>query len=483
MDAPRLTRRQVVSLSAGTLLGAIDPRPALARSVNGPAAESNHRATLRSLAIPQPRAQAPASPVGEQLAWVVEQIGGEARSLRMSVLEERFTEEFLEALPVKELLDTFRELARSLPEVALARFEGTVTETHAVAIVTTDAIDDWRISIGVEEATPHRIESLFMSPVPYPAPLVEPPEDWDAFDDWLAGIAPRAGFQAVELDGDEPRAIHGYEANEPLAIGSAFKLFVLDELARQIEAGEIGWDERLEIRDELRSLPSGDMRLLPAGTSRSVRTFAERMITDSDNTATDHLIARLGRERVESGLEELGHGAPSLLRPLLLTREWFAFKLRLRFDDVLTYLASDVAARRAYLADVVAPLADELSEEESVAWTRPRQIETVEWFASPADLCRAVASLDRRAAAPALAPLPELLSAVPGVVFDARVWSYVGYKGGYETGVLSHCWLLERGDGRRFALTALINDPWQEIDGLTLTRLMIPAASLLADEP
>jgi beta-lactamase class A len=225
------------------------------------------------------------------------------------------------------------------------------------------------------------------------------------------------------------------------------------------------------------------MRLLPAGTRRPLRVFAEEMIATSDNTATDHLIARLGREHVEAALAAMGHAGPAIDVPLLLTREWFAFKLRLDFADVLSYLAGDASGRRDYLNNHVAPLADDLVEEETFVWTRPRQIETIEWFASPADLCRAVAALDDLAADSDLAPLPDLLSAVPGIVFDARVWSYVGFKGGYETGVFNNTWLLERGDGRRFALTATINDPWQEIDAETLTRLMVPAAALLAAEP
>jgi beta-lactamase class A len=433
--------------------------------------------------IPAPRALLPSSPVGEQLGWIMEQIGGDARKTRRSQIAERFTDEFLEALPIEDVQQTLRDLAETLPEVALARFEGTVTETHVAAIVTTGAIDDWRVSLGVEEKPPHRIETLFLAPVPYPAPFSEPPADWASFDAWMGSVAPRAGFQAVELVDGGAREIHGYEAEQPLAIGSAFKLYVLGELARQIAAGEASWDERLAIRDDLRSLPSGNMRLLPAGTKRSLRVYAEEMVANSDNTATDHLIGRLGRERVEAGLEAMGHATPTLDLPLLLTREWFTFKLRLRFTDVLTYLASDVDQRRDFLAGRVPPLAAELTEEETWTWTRPRQIETVEWYASPADLCRAVATLDALAKEEALAPLPELLSAVPGVVFDARVWSYVGYKGGYETGVMNHTWLLERGDGRHFALAATINDPWQEIDAETLTRLMVPAAALLAAEP
>ena len=481
MDSPRLNRRQVVALAAGTLLAAIGPLPAA--QTGGRARAAAPVALRRAVEIPQPHVAAPASPVGEQLGWVLDQIGGDARKLRQAEVGDHFTDRFLEALPTKTMLDTLRELARALPPVTLARFEGAVTETHAVAIVTTEAVDDWRITIGVEEVPPHRIETLYLAPVPYPVPFADPPADWATFDAWLTSVAPRVGFQAAELVDGDALEVHGLAAEQPLAIGSAVKLYVLGELARQIAASEATWNESLPIRDELRSLPSGEMRLLPAGTRRPLRVFAEEMIAQSDNTATDHLIARLGRERVEAALPALGHAAPTLDVPLLLTREWFAFKLRLGFTDVLAYLSGDVAARRAFLAERVAPLADRLTEEETWTWTEPRQIETIEWFASPADLCRVVAALDALTRDPTLAPLPELLSTVPGIVFDARVWSYVGYKGGYETGVMNHTWLLERGDGRRFALSATINDPWREIDAETLTRLMVPAAALLAAEP
>jgi len=68
------------------------------------------------------------------------------------------------------------------------------------------------------------------------------------------------------------------------------------------------------------------------------------------------------------------------------------------------------------------------------------------------------------------------------VTFDARTWNYVGYKGGYETGVLNHTWLLQRGDGRWFAMILTLNDSRAELDGVTATRLMIPAAALIAAE-
>ena len=111
-----------------------------------------------------------------------------------------------------------------------------------------------------------------------------------------------------------------------LAIGSVFKLYILGELGRQIAAGELSWDDEIAIDDAYRSMPSGDLHYAPAGTTYSVRYLAEVMISQSDNTATDHLLFTLGRENVEAMVATMGHADSSLMIPMLSTRELFAIK-------------------------------------------------------------------------------------------------------------------------------------------------------------
>jgi hypothetical protein len=275
------------------------------------------------------------------------------------------------------------------------------------------------------------------------------------------------------------RPVHERNPDQTLAVGSAFKLYVLGELARQVEAGEASWDEPLTLRASLKSLPSGNLLYEPDGAVFSLRYYAEQMIAESDNTATDHLIDRLGRRNVEAMMAQMGHHDPSLNTPLLMTREWFAIKLRFTPAQVEAYLKASENRQRRMLERQVAPLADTLWDGEE--WSGPYLIDTIEWFASAADLCRAMAALHELGNRPGLGPVHDALSLEPGILFDARTWSYVGYKGGYETGVKSETWLLQRNDGRWFALVAIINDPRREIDGHTLRQLMIPAAALLAE--
>ena len=75
------------------------------------------------------------------------------------------------------------------------------------------------------------------------------------------------------------------------------------------------------------------------------------------------------------------------------------------------------------------------------------------------------------------------LSLNPGTCWHPRDWRYVGYKGGYETGVMSNVWLLERQDGRWFAFAAIINDTRREIDAGGLWQLQVAAERLLSATP
>jgi hypothetical protein len=74
----------------------------------------------------------------------------------------------------------------------------------------------------------------------------------------------------------------------------------------------------------------------------------------------------------------------------------------------------------------------------------PRDIDTLEWFASAADVCRAFAALAAKADVPAAAPALRALALNPGVSIDRGAFTYVGFKGGSEPGVLTTSWLLRR---------------------------------------
>jgi hypothetical protein len=89
----------------------------------------------------------------------------------------------------------------------------------------------------------------------------------------------------------------------------------------------------------------------------------------------------------------------------------------------------------------------------------PTDIGTIEWFASPDDLCRALAGLQQLAAQPRLAPLGSILSANGGGTgLDPAQWPTVWYKGGSEPGVLTVGFLATSKD-QTFVVVAMLSDP------------------------
>jgi hypothetical protein len=425
---------------------------------------------LPSIAIPDTAA-------GEQLTWTLAQVNGGAGKLKESEVEDHVAPDFLAGLSAANLISILQDLTGPSAPWTVARFEGGASDTRANALLFTADGNQWRIRLGVEAKAPHRINDLFFEPAPAPEPL-ERPRSWKGLDSYLKRVAPKVGFVAAEVSGGGCQPLFTLNPNRELAVASAFKLYVLGAVADAVAAGEIGWDDALAIQSDLKSLPNGDLRLEPAGSRFPVRAYADQMMANSDNTATDHLIALLGRERVEAFMAEMGHSAPERNQPLLLTREWFALKLRYSEEALDEFTGASDAEQRAFLREDVDPVAATLYDDE--VWVGPNEIETIEWFASAGDLCRALAVLQSQAEKPGMTPVYDALSLNPGVAWDARTWRYVGFKEGYETGVKAYAWLLQRADGRWFAVTAIINDPKQEIDGYTLRQYAVTAVDLLA---
>src|SRR4029077_11612199 len=122
--------------------------------------------------------------------------------------------------------------------------------------------------------------------------------------------------------------------------------------------------------------------------------------------------------------------------PFLTTREFFLLKYA---DPALAdqYLRLAPAQRAAFLASAVDPLPLSQAQLPSADRASPVGIDTIEWFASPDEMLRALAGLQQLAAQPGLAPLGPILSANSGGIgLHPAKWPTVWYKGGSEPGVL-----------------------------------------------
>ena len=284
----------------------------------------------------------------------------------------------------------------------------------------------------------------------------------DSFDKVAAEIAAlpgQTGFLVAELDGAGIRPLASVNADRQFAVGSTIKLYILDELAAQVAAGKRKWSDVVPLSHF--SFSSAGTANWPADTPVTLQTLANWMISVSDNGATDTLIHLLGRAPVEARMKDAGHSAPSRNIPLLTTVEAFALKGN-NFNDLRPiFIKGDDAAQRKLIEGNQNRLT--LANVDGISFTDgPRFIDSLGWFASPNDIARLMVDLRARQSKTLLAAMAINNGVGPVAAAD---WTYLGYKGGSENGVLSMSLLGQRkSDEKWFVVTASWNNPDANVD-------------------
>ncbi|MBN2431029.1 MAG: serine hydrolase [Acidobacteria bacterium] len=347
-----------------------------------------------------------------------------------------FHPSFLEQVPepqMKQILDTYRG--------ALGDLEQIVGSSGNYELVFTKGKTPCRITLNQQR----QIVGLWFG-------------HWTLFDDSPTSLREEfsriPGQVSVTLVRDDGQTLFSLNSDLPLAVGSAFKLYVLQSAADQVRAGKMRWDQVVPLRADRVSLPSGILQNWPADSPLTLRTLANLMISISDNTATDHLLFLLGRERVEAH-------APQRLRPFLSTREMFVLKWGVEADTRQRYAAADLAGRRQLLEKLQDFPLNKIAYDGS-----PVMVDEIEWHISTRELCRLIHSLRDD---------PSL--AINTGLANPAQWHRIGYKGGSEPGVLNFTHLLQpAADGPAYALAATVNHTSEAIDtngfALLVSRLM-----------
>ena len=394
-------------------------------------------------------------------------------------LEELFARSFLDAVKpdrVRGLVKDLRDRVGALSSIAVdealgpldARYRFTFDKGYAVPV-----------TLRIAPVPPHQVRGLLFGP---PVRLAA---DLAAVERELRELPGAVSFLLARIDAAAGGASNGIPAvtplaavdpERPLAIGSAFKLYVLAELVRAIENRERQWDDvaRLDAAD--RSLTSGTLQDWPAGSPLTLHTAATLMISASDNTATDLLLRVLGDERVEAVQRRTGHATPERNVPFLSTREMFALTSQAGASLAARWAGADVTTRRALAAESAAIPHGALHLPAAV--DGPGAIDRLEWFASARDLVHAMAWLRDHTRDARTAPGRALLAVNPGLRLPPTRWPFVGYKGGSEAGVLNLTFLLQDADGAWYALAATWNDPRHAVDQNDLLPLVQRALEL-----
>ncbi|GAA3087221.1 serine hydrolase [Streptosporangium carneum] len=394
----------------------------------------------------------PDSPAGKQLTWFLDALS--RTPIAESEYQEHFTADFLKAVPVDEL----NKSAKALKGLTLEK----LVVVQPTLLQGTATLGDQRYNLMISVDADGRINGLQVPPEQPPLPG---PKDWKELDARLRTVAPDVGFLAAEIDArGRCQVVHGVAVDRPQPLGSIFKLYVLGAVAEKIRDGKLSWNTKVTIRPEWKSPSEGGIWERPDNSKISVREAAKLMISISDNTAADILLHTVGRGAVEAKVRQWSDHA-SLNIPFLTTREWGLLKAVDYPRQARTYLALDTAGRRAYLRKTVA----KQSIEDAKPWTEPREIDTLEWFGSPRDVCRAYAGLSKLYSK----QLNETLSGFDGLDLDPKKWPTVWFKGGSELGVLDLAYLGRSARGKTYVVTALANNPRKALeDSATVPQLV-----------
>lgn len=322
------------------------------------------------------------------------------------------------------------------------------------------------MSLQVEAAAPHRIVGLNVTGS---EPLGG--DSAEAILSELRRLPGQVNFQIARLGGDAPVVVSQLAPDRPLAIGSSFKLIILAELSRQVQAGQHRWNAVVPI--DRHSLPSGILQDFPLGSPVTLHTLAGLMISRSDNTATDILLRLAGRENVERMMARMNLSQQARNRPMLSTIE--LFQLKASAEARAAWLAADEVGRRRILRDHDARGGPAVDITQLFA-TGPVAIDTVEWFATAADMARIMDWLRLNADDTAKA----VLAIGPGMSPDtAGAFSYVGFKGGSEPGVINLTYLIRNNAGVWHVVTGGWNNPAAPVDEAAFHALITRAARLV----
>ena len=119
----------------------------------------------------------------------------------------------------------------------------------------------------------------------------------------LDALNAKTSFYAKHLPSGREIAIR---ADEPMNALSVIKIPIMVLAYRDADAGALDLDERYQIQPEDMRRGSGLLQSFTPGIDPTYRDIITQMIITSDNTATDVVIKRLGLERVNPMLAELG---------------------------------------------------------------------------------------------------------------------------------------------------------------------------------
>jgi beta-lactamase class A len=120
------------------------------------------------------------------------------------------------------------------------------------------------------------------------------------------------GFYMRHVESGKEIAI---DADKIFPLGSVFKIPLMVEVFRQVDAGLITMDEKIKLESRNMCIGSGILQYLTPGLELTVRDLLTLMIVATDNTASEMLWKRVGIQSVTMLIRALGLAKTSIYLP------------------------------------------------------------------------------------------------------------------------------------------------------------------------
>jgi len=118
----------------------------------------------------------------------------------------------------------------------------------------------------------------------------------------------------------------GYKADELFPMASVYKIAIMVQVFREVDAGRLSLNDRIELGTPDRRLGSGLITYMTPGLKPTLHDLLMMMITVSDNEATDKLLSMVGAKNVTATLRAIGIKDIRVDRPTSdLIADWLAY--------------------------------------------------------------------------------------------------------------------------------------------------------------
>ncbi|MGB7282210.1 MAG: serine hydrolase [Candidatus Acidiferrum sp.] len=134
------------------------------------------------------------------------------------------------------------------------------------------------------------------------------------------------GTIGVYVRNIETGAEVAYKADERFPMASVYKIPIMVQVFREVDAGRLSLTNRIELTEADRRLGSGLLMYMTPGLKPTLHDLLTMMITVSDNEATDKLLGIVGAQNVNAMLKTLGIKDVRVDRPTSeIIEDWIAY--------------------------------------------------------------------------------------------------------------------------------------------------------------